>query len=481
MDATLKFSPFELEILKDVQRFARSKKIRLFLVGGILRDLLLGRRKDTLDLDFCLKSRAIDFGRLLSRRMRAGFVVLDAERGACRVVKITKRGMLTLDFTDFRGRTLEDDLLHRDFSINSMALSLEDAVSNHGLDDLLCDPLGGRDDLKRGIIKVVNKSAFKEDPIRILRIYSFSASLRFDIDKAALKLARLEKKNLARASGERVRDELFKILDSSSAARHFKALYKAGFLQEIFPEIIKMRGIGRGVYHHLDVLNHTLETIRQLDCLIESLGHDQRIRDYLDVEISVSRRRRALLKFGALLHDIGKPQAMRRKGRKIKFYGHERIGSGITDEIAKRLKLSNDEIHSLSKMVLWHLRPGYLAGIKKISPHALFRYFRDTGREALSVLILSLADQQATCGPKVTAAFKARYELTVLELIEEYFRRQQEKKLPRLLNGDELIKKFKLKPSPLIGKILSEIGELQAVGSIKTKKEAFARAKGLIG
>ena len=480
MEAYLKFSPFELEILESIERFARAKKIRLFLVGGILRDLLLGRRKDTLDLDFCLKKGAIGFGKSLASSLKAGFVVLDAERGACRVVRKTKHGILTLDFTDFRGRDLKDDLLHRDFTINSMALSLDDAVSGRALDILLYDPFGGRDDLKRGLVKVVNKSAFTEDPIRILRLFSFSAALGFNIDKAALKLARLEKKNLAKASGERIRDELFKILDSSSAAGHVSALYKAGFLQEIFPEIIKMRGIGRGVYHHLDVLNHTLETIRQLDCLIESLGQEARIRDYLDVEVSVSRRRRALLKFGALLHDIGKPQAMRRKGRKIKFYGHERIGSGISDEIAKRLKLSNDEIHSLRKMVLWHLRPGYLAGIKKISPHALFKYFRDTGGEALSVLILSLADQQATCGPKVTAAFKVRYRSTVLELIEEYFRRQEEKKLPRLLNGDELISKFKLTPSPLIGKILSKIEELQAVGAIKTKKEAFARAKGLI-
>jgi len=258
-------------------------------------------------------------------------------------------------------------------------------------------------------------------------------------------------------------------------------MYKAGILEVVFPEIKAMRGIGRGVYHHLDVLGHTLETVRQLEVLIAALRHRPRIRGYLDQEVTGGRRLRALLKFGAFLHDIGKPAAMRRVGHKVVFWGHERIGLAMVEDIAGRLKLSNEEKYSLRKMVLWHLRPGYLTNVDKITPRAMYKYFRDTGNEALGILLLSIADQQATCGPKITRKFKDHYEKTVFSLIDEYFRRQQEqKKMPRLLGGDDLIKKFKLKPSPLIGKILSKIEELQAIGTIKTKKQAFARARKMI-
>lgn len=480
MKSTFIFSSKDKDILKPIYTFARAKKVKLYLVGGILRDLLLGREKENPDFDFCLKKGSINFGKKLSHRIKAGFVILDKEHGAARLVKKIKDKVCTLDFTDFRGANLEKDLLHRDFTINALALELEKVFVSANLHNLLIDPYGGRQDLEKKIIRTVNNKAFSEDPLRILRTFSFSSLLNFKIDKKTLNLAKLERHRLKMVSSERIRDELFKIFDSLDAFGCLNQLDELKILEIIFPEIKKMRGIGQGPYHHLDVWQHTLETLREFEQLTVELKNNHRIQDYLNGVIAGERRRRALLKFGALLHDIGKPAALRHEDGKTIFHGHERIGLEITQGIARRLKFSNDEINSLKVTVLWHLRPGYLADNEELTPRAIFRYFRDTGREAIGILLLSVADQRATKGPLTTGKTRRHHEKIAFGLIKEYFRRKKEKKSARLINGNDLIKKFRLEPSPLIGRILSEVEESQAIGKIRTKKQAFRLAKKFI-
>jgi len=183
------------------------------------------------------------------------------------------------------------------------------------------------------------------------------------------------------------------------------------------------------------------------------------------------------MKLGALLHDIGKPQARRRKKGKTIFHGHERIGAKITEDLSRRLKLSNDEVLALKKMVFWHLRPGYLADNVNLTARAKFRYFRDTQDEAASTLLISLADQRSTKGRLTTKASRMRHEKMVSALLQEYFQQQKEKKEPRLVTGDDLIREFKLEPSPLIGAMLREVEELQAIGKIQNRQQALQAAK----
>ncbi len=472
--------PVKLEdrsIIESVLKIARQRRKKLYLVGGYLRDIFLGRGKDNPDIDFCLKGGAINFGRQVARELRCGFVILDKTHGCSRVVKRYNDKTYTLDFTDFRGKDLEDDLLHRDFTINAMAIELEGLLLTEGLEGLIIDPYKGRQDLKLKTIRLVNKKAFDEDPLRVLRAFSLAIIFDFKIDKEALALARLKANKLSGVSPERIRDELFKIFQRPNSFEFLQLLDKLKILKIIMPEIEVMRGVKQGPYHHLNVWQHTLETVRQLENALKELKNSRQLQDYLDEVISSGRCRRALIKLGALLHDIGKPAALRRENGKTIFHGHERIGANISKDICERLKLSNDETETLGRIVLWHLRPGYLADNEEVTPRAIFRYFRDTQREGASVLLLSLADQRATKGPLTTRDSRVRHEKVVFGLLKEYFRKQKEKTLPRLVTGDDLIKKLKLQPSPLIGKILREIEELQAIGKIKTKKEALQIAK----
>ncbi|MEW6101040.1 MAG: HD domain-containing protein [Candidatus Omnitrophota bacterium] len=469
-----------MSLLKDVLVYSRIKRKTLFLVGGYLRDLYLNRQKQNPDLDFCLSRQAINFGKGLAKNLRAGFVVLDKEHGAARVVKKIKDKVYTLDFTDFRGKTLEEDLLHRDFTFNALALDLEKVFTSGSIRDLIVDPLGGREDLKKKIIRVVDKCAFIEDPLRILRAFSFSCLFGFKIDDATLKLAKLSKCDLAKVSSERIRDEFFKIFSSSDSYHCFLMLDKLKILELIFPEAKGMRGIGQGPYHHLDVWQHTLETINELENLLRELKNNRKVQDYLDEVISADRKRSSLIKLGAFLHDIGKPKTLRRHEGKITFHGHERVGMRLAEEIFRRLKLSNEEINSLKKIILCHLRPGYLADNQTITPRATFRFFRDAQDEAVSVLLISVADQRATKGPLTTKSSRRHHEETAFGLIKKYFKKKEEKKEPRLLDGHDIMKALKLSPSPVVGKILSELEELQAIGRIKTKAEALRQAKKLV-
>ncbi|MCM8795470.1 MAG: HD domain-containing protein [Candidatus Omnitrophica bacterium] len=465
-------------LLKSILDFSRRKNKKLYLVGGYLRDILLKREKNHPDIDFCLNRGAISFAKDLQKKLKSGFVILDRRHPAARLVKKIKDKTYTLDFTDFRGKTLEEDLRHRDFTINTLVLELDKVFSPYPKRNFF-DFFHAQEDLKEKVIRMVNPCAFDEDPLRILRAFSFASTFNFKIDKETLRQIKLKKNKLSSVSFERIRDELFKIFQNPSCFDYVLELDKLRILEIILPEIKMMRGVSQGPYHHLDVWQHSLETLRQLEMALWEFRQNKDLWDYLDVVISHPRKRLALLKLGALLHDIGKPKARRRQGKKIIFHGHERIGFEITKNVIQRLRLSNVELDALAKMILCHLRPGYLADNETITPRARFRFFRDAGDEAVSVLLISLADQRSTKGPLTTRQSRLRHEKTVFSLIKEYFKKK-ENRPRRLINGDDLIKRFKLAPSPLIGKILREVEELQAIGRIKTKKEAFQVARKFI-
>jgi len=459
------------DFILQIVSLSRKKKRKVYLVGGFLRDTILDRKKEVIDLDFTVDKGAIDLARTFANNTKSGFVVLDKEHGCARVVF---RGH-TLDFTDFRGKDLKDDLLHRDFTINTLALPL---LPKKDIETSLIDYYQARKDLQKGVIRMVSKSSFDEDPLRILRAYSLSAIFNFRIENKTLQLAKKKRKSLLDVSSERTRDELFKILNVSDSHKFVKALDKAGILAIIIPQIDLMKDMRQGAYHHLDVWGHSLETLKQFENLLLEIK-DEEIKKYLAESFAGDRKRIQVLKLVCLLHDVGKPQAHKVKGKKTIFHGHERIGRELSDAISERLKLSTKEKFAIETMIFWHLRPGYLADNIVLTERAKFRYFRDAGDEAISILLLSISDQRATRGPMADPKSRIKHEKIAFDLIREYFARKKKKKFVRLISGDDLIKNLKLKPSPLFKVILQEVEESQAEGKLRTKKEALALAEKL--
>ncbi len=464
------------KILKIILNLSRKRHISVYLVGGCIRDCLL-RREPVLDFDFAVNSHSLQFAKALSKKLNSAFVLLDEPHGCARVVVRDKDELINLDFSDFRAASIEEDLGKRDFSINALAIKLDDIfLRNNRVAGSIIDPYHGKADLRKKIVRFLGSDTFNDDPLRMLRAFSISGRLNFKIDGETLEKIRKEARKINSVSAERVREELFKLFSLAHCYPYFILLARSSLLEKIIPEIKLMNKLKQGAYHHLDVWKHTLETLKQLEAIVASLKN-QKLEAYLRQELSGFHKRLALLKLAAILHDIGKPATFSRVGKKIHFYGHERLGTKMAEAVAGRLRLSTKEIKSLKTIIYWHLRPGHMADLEDLSQRAIFRYFRDCQEEAVSIALLSLADQRATRGRLQDDTQRARHEKLVRFLIKNYFSGLEEKKQAPLADGNEVMNSLNLSPGPIIGKILNELREAQAEGTIKTKLQAIAWAK----
>ena len=464
--------------IKILQELVLKKKINCYLVGGYLRDFLMGRPCN--DFDFALEHRAIEIARLFASKIKGAFVLLDKEHGCARVVKKSAGGLQTFDFADYRKKTFKEDLGARDFTINTLSVSINKLSIALSLDRAIEDHKKAKADIKSKSIRMTKANVFVEDPLRLLRAFSLKAALRFKIEPQTLARIKKDKDLIRSVSCERIRDELFKILDTPRAAENLQAMDRIGLLEKVMPQITVMYGVKQGGYHHLDVWPHSLETVRQLEKVFEEIRSQPEVIDYVNEALVTPRRRLALMKLAALLHDVGKPATRKKEKARYSFHGHEHVGRSIVRPLAKQLKLSTQERHALEDMVLWHLRPGYLSNFQNPSARAVFRYFRDTKNEAASILLLSLADQRSTRGPLTTEADQKHHEKICLGLLIRYFEKKKEKPLERLIDGHDLIKKLKLQPSPLFGKILKAIEEQQTLKKISTRPEALQLARKIV-
>lgn len=477
LDAPVPLFLSESARIKNIREISKKKKIKIYLVGGCWRDYLL--EKDVTDFDFAVSCDAIGTARTFTKTIRGAFVLLDEEHGCARVVRKEKGMIFTFDFADFRAETLKKDLRHRDFTVNTLCVDIDAIDTETKLSDILIDSKAGLRDLKAKKIKMTVGGVFKEDSLRLVRAFSLQAELDFSIEKKTLERIKKDRDSLKGIAYERIRDELFKICVSKNAAVNFKNMAKVGLLERIIPQITVMYHVTQGGYHHLDVWAHSLMTVAELEGVLREFENHQEIGPYLKESLGADRSRLALMKLAALVHDIGKPQTRKKEKGKTSFHGHERVGAEIIKNISDLLKLSTREKHALEDMVLWHLRPGYLSNFDNPTPRAVFRYFRDTKEEGISILLLSLADQRATRGPMTTKKDQAHHEKIIRSLLRHCLEKKKERPLVRLINGNDLIKKLKLTPSPVFSKILSAVEEKQAMGEITTKDEALKLAKSI--
>ena len=448
---------------------------RVFLVGGAVRDYYLDRRGN--DFDFAVDRGAITLCRLLARRLRGAFVLLDDEHGSARVIKKQDGVVYSFDLTDWRSTSIEKDLNLRDFTINTLAVEI--LAQDNRMENVL-EVKGARRDLKAGLVRMVNPGVFEDEPLRLLRAFTLQATLGFKLDAKTRVQIKNDAHLISSVAAERIREEIFKILTSPRAHETLSNMDKIGLLPRVIPQITVMYGVHQGGYHHLDVWRHTLEVLFKIEKIIDEMSGHERVRDYLQEIIGGGHTRAALMKMAVLLHDVGKPQTRRQEEGRMTFHGHEHVGEHITRQVARHLKLSVKERFFLEDSVRMHLRPGYLSNFKRPSSKAIFRYYRDTKDEAVSLAMLALADQAATCGP-LTKKAKVKYHAQICHmLIERYFKLKDQKPKLRLLTGHDLIKTLKLKPSELFGKILSQIEESAALGKIRTKNEALMLARQMI-
>jgi putative nucleotidyltransferase with HDIG domain len=469
----------------------------VYLVGGAVRDLLMNRPLH--DLDFVIPENALQTSRKLADNLGAAFFALDTERDAGRLIyKLPQGERLKIDFTSLRGEDLEGDLRKRDLTINAMAIDLRQP-------EILIDPLDGKNDLLRKRLRVCSPFSFDDDPLRILRTVRLAISLSFQLLPETSRLMRQSNTKLTTVSPERVRDELFQILEGHNPSVAIRTLFLLDCLTPILPELNNLSGVTQSAPHILDVWEHTLDTLHRLELLLDVLKPDYdpeqasnlivgltvlrlgryrlRVDEHIKVQLNQDRSFRALLFFAALYHDIGKPQSrsIDANGR-IRFFEHEKIGAQMGVDRALALHLSNLEIDRLKTIICYHLRPMLMMRRGSLpTRRSIYRYFKATGPAGVDICLLSLADLLATYGPGIPQDEWGHHLDVVRELLDAWWEKNdQVVSPPPLIKGSDLLQQFSLTPGPLIGFLLSAIREAQAIGQVSTPEEAIALAKQML-
>lgn len=481
MNRTINLPQLELSMLREVLYYLQPSESRqVWLVGGSLRDLLKGIR--TLpDLDITTSFNPIPAAREYARKTGAGFVVLDEERQIVRVVRDIDNGQLTFDISTFRAASISGDLQARDFTINAIAANLNGDISSGTLE--IFDPLHGCDHLEQGLIIPCSEQLFVDDPLRLMRAFRFSALFDADFSPALRKMIDEQAPLLKNVSGERIRDEFFKVLGVSSSIRWIRIMHETGILKVFLPELQDCCNVEQNDWHHLDVFEHTLLTLENLEKLLtQRYPHVwwPAFVKYLNEPISGTRTYLQALKLGCLLHDLGKPACRRidSESGKIMFHGHEMEGVRIAKAVSERLRLSLNEQQFLQKLAKNHMRPGVILQ-QGVTDKRLFRFFSETGRDGLSVALLSLADRLAALGTLNDGELSIFTE-GILAIMQQFHEQMQKPHAAPFLNGTDLIRQFSLKPGPKFKEILEALAEAQFIGEVTNREDALALVNRLL-
>lgn len=456
---------YEEEINKKLLEICE-EETELFLVGGYIRDVLLN--KECFDKDYSVKGeRAIAFACKAAKVFDGHFVLLDEEHDIARVVMPDKKN--TLDFAGCVGQDILTDLKNRDYTINAIACKIEKNKS------VLIDPLNGIEDLNNKIIRTLGEKNIIEDSLRILRAYRHAAQLGFSIESETLKLIEKHKSLITMVSIERISQELIKFFESDFAGENLCLMNNSGFLDEIFPELTAQREVPPNLHHHLGLLDHSIESVKQLESRIKIFP--DWAKEHLYREFSSGIKAISLLKLAALLHDVGKPSTWHidEEGRH-RFIKHEEVGSEMVLDVLKRLKFSKNTMKYIAKLIKYHMYPSQLLneGLENLSEKATMRMFRRIGGDMPELLLLAMADRLSARGVEITEDVVEKNIQGLYFLLDKYKKSQEEvRHLPKLVDGKEVMEILKISPSPILGKILNELNEAQICGDVNTKEEAL--------
>ena len=424
----------------------KSAGYKLALVGGPVRDAILGRLGN--DLDFTTDAHPKDCEKILNKWADSVWDI-----GAAFGTVAGKKGEITVEVTTYRsesydsssrkpnvefGKTIEGDLARRDFTINAMALELTTS------EPTFIDLFNGVADLQNKLIKTPGKAeeSFSDDPLRMMRAARFMSQLNFEIDPSVLVAIKSMAMRLEIISFERIRDEFIKILMSPSPRIGITVLVETGLADYFLPEVPKLKLEIDEHHHHKDVYEHSLTVLEQ------AIGLESRLDGP-----------NLTLRLAALLHDIGKPKTKQLiAGGGVSFHHHEVVGARMCKERMKKLRFDNHMIEDVSQLVFLHLRfHGYGSG--EWTDSAVRRYVRDAGPLLTHLHLLTRADCTTRNKKKAESLAKTYDQLE--ERIALLMEQEELDKIRPDLSGEEIMQILAIKPSPTVGKAYDFLLELR--------------------
>ncbi len=424
-----------------------------YIVGGSIRDIILG--KSPFDYDIAVFGNPEKFAKKIAAKKSDHIIELGKKE--YKIIRVISDNKI-FDISSAKGQTIEDDLFKRDFTINAMACSLSSGK--------IIDCTGGMNDLADKKIRMVSDTAFKKDPVRLIRAYRMGASLNFEIDPNTVSAIRKNAKLIKNSAGERIRSEFLRILQAPKSHHFISQMADTGLLFAIFPELGKLKGCIQNKFHQYDVFEHTMKAFYHLENILNN-----------KITRSIDENTASLLKFAILFHDTGKPLVKRTDNEgNVRFYGHSKKGAEITKGISSRLKLSTKEKYFIDFIIRNHVDPLHLFSAKSkgtLTNKGITRFFIKCGNNTQCLLLHSIADIKGK-GDKGNEEFIEFAKNMILKYFSEF---KPRKKMPALITGNDLINEFGLSPSPLFKIIISKVEEARLSNQINTRQEALLLVK----
>lgn len=454
-----------------------SKGFEVYGVGGFARDLIL--KKKPKDIDLAVNKDALKFARKAAKALNSKLIVLDEKDKIYRII-IKDGAVSNADISLFDGKTIAQDLKNRDFTVNAAAFELKffDGFKKH----MIYAAKECVKDLKSKELNTVSPGAFKKDPLRMLRAFRFAAELGLKITAKTLKQIKKDSKLIKTAAPERVKNEFFRALAAKNSAELLKKMDACGLLAEIFPEIGNMKKASKKHYYHPGGLfQHSFETMEAAENILNKLkkyfpDNYEELKGHFaeDENYSENVTRGGILKFAALFHDSAKPQTAKKEGAKMRFFGHEEEGAKKAAEIMNSLKMSKKDAANAKFLIENHMRPSTLTRKNTVTQKASLKFFRDIGENTPDLLLLSMADWHSYKKLKVFSPKELKMqEKSVKKLIKYYYEVKNAKPLPKIIDGNIIMKEFKLKPGPWVGELIKTALEAQQEGLIADVTEAL--------
>lgn len=416
------------------------KNYEAYLVGGYLRNYFINNEISA-DRDIVVKNNAIKLAYDIADKLDATFVELDKENKIYRVVLKDK-----INYFDI-AEAIENDILkdvkRRDFTINSIFYNLNTKE--------IYDPLNGISDIKNKLLKTADLNNLTDDALRFLRLYRFYSKTAFTIEKNLLEFTKDNFNKISSVALERINYEIMQIFEGKYAADTLEKMYNDGVLEMIFPFVKEIKKVPSNSHHHLDLIHHSIETVRNI------------------------RTNKPLLKLAAFYHDIGKPMTWTIEpiGRH-RFIGHDIKGGELVKKELSKLKFSTKQISYVSKMVRYHIYPASLINLEQDkTKKAYARFVRKLGTDTPDIIELSRADRLSARGEAVSDEM-VKKALCHLENLLNYYNEVKNtlEEQKSILDGKEVMEILNIKPSKTVGLILEKLKEAQILKEVTTKEEA---------
>lgn len=456
-------------ILKTITPFFEQNNGNAYIVGGFLRDCLL--KRPSCDVDIVAdKNKAYDTAKRLADYINGYLVELDNTNNIYRVVFADKVNYV--DIADCTGKNIEEDLKRRDFTINALAYDIKN--------NTFIDVVNAQDDLKKRIIREISEFNITDDPIRILRAFRFQSELGFEFSDNLKKIIKKHANLLKTPAKERVNTEILKLFGGQYSAQTLKSMDSYEILETVFPFAADLKKVPKNSHHHLDLLNHSIETVNQVQKYFEKA--DCEIKEHLEQELFAGHSRLAYLKLGAFLHDIGKPSTwtIEPQTGRHRFIMHDSEGAKIVVPYLKDLKFSKKQIAYLQKIIKNHIYPAGVVTSDEASDKAYLRFYRKMEDEVIDLIAIAYADRMSALGPEITQDMINKNIKGLEKLLDGYLKQKKElKPLPKLLDGNEIMQLLNMPASRELGEIVEKLKEAQLSSEVVTKDDAIAFVTGL--